>query len=180
MPPGRSKKHRERLALASQIEQTGIEIPDCSNCSKHGRRCIVSIVSSRCAECVRHGLKCDAGVPSAGDWAAVERESSRLQKLEDEAMEAIMRLPRIKKQREFLMKRASDMLRRGMQNLDELDAAEEAEREAAERADAEKILSSSILTDPVLALPPGCLDEAFWVSLSSFDGIGQGAQSTAS
>ena len=176
MPSEKSKKYKERLALARRIEETGIEMPDCSSCARHQRRCVVSSQSSRCAECVRRGDRCDVGVPSAGEWASIERETARLKKLEDEAMEAIMRLPRIRKQKEFLQKRAAEMLRRGMKTLDELDAAEAAEKEAREKAEAERSLVEGILSDPAFTNPPGGLfldlgpDEHFWASLGDAGG----------
>lgn len=181
MPPERSRKYRERLVLAQQIELSGIEMPDCTNCASHHRRCVVSSQSTRCAECVRRGVRCDVGVPSVGDWAAIEREEARLKKLEDEAMEAIMRLPRIQKQKEFLRKRAAEMLRRGLKTLDELDAADAADKERLEQEEAARALVSGVLEDPAFSVNAGSgglfldlgPDQAFWESLGVVDGTPQ-------
>ncbi len=56
-------------------------------------------------------------------------------------LELQSKLLRLDKQRRMFRKRAADMLRRGLSSLDELDAAEEAERLAAE-------------SPPVLEAPP--------------------------
>ena len=53
------------------------------------------------------------------------REQERLDKEEEETTSKLLRLQR---QKRFLRQRASEMLRRGLNSLDELDAAEEKER----------------------------------------------------
>jgi hypothetical protein len=124
-------------------------------------------------------------MPSTSDWAAIEREEARLKKLEDEAMAAIMRLPRIQKQKEFLRKRAADMLSRGLKTLDELDAVEEEERQevAAELAAREL---NNVLAGPQLALnsadgglfPDLVPDEDFWAPLGFSGETSQAPQGT--
>jgi hypothetical protein len=141
------RKKREQFALGNHIARTGIEMSPCSFCEKNGKKCVVvPSEKPRCAECVRIGKKCDVeGVP-AGDWAAVEREEFRLdtaemlaedtlRKAQAEMNEAVNRLSRLRKQKQFLRKRAADMLHRGLQTIDELDAVEEKERKEKEDQD---------------------------------------------
>jgi hypothetical protein len=136
MPPERSRKLRERIELARNIESHGIEMSPCSYCERNGRKCVVAENSSRCSECARRGHKCDVeGIP-AGDWSSLEREEERLDTEEEKAAaqmaEAAARLARLRKQRKFLKSRARDMLRRGLKTLDELDEAEEREQREKE------------------------------------------------
>ena len=67
------------------------------------------------------------------------------------------RLARLERQQEFLRKRGRDMLRRGLQTLDELDAAEEKEQQ---------VPSSSTGPSPPPVFPEfdvfGGLSQSFW------------------
>lgn len=140
MSPNSIRKKREQFALGNHIARVGIEMSPCSFCEKNGKKCIVVPEgASRCSECVRIGKKCDVEGRPAGDWAAVEREEFRLEsaemftednlrKAQDAINEALNRLARLRKQKQFLRKRAADMLRRGVKSLDELDEIEERER----------------------------------------------------
>src|SRR5208282_1076735 len=138
MPPIRSPKLKERQKLADEI-QLGIEMSPCSLCSKHDRKCIISDDDSRCSECTRRGKKCDAKGPSLADWEALDREENRLRREEEETstllmesvtkvQEAAAKLQRLKKTQRLWKTRAREMLRRGLKTMDELDAAEAAER----------------------------------------------------
>jgi hypothetical protein len=164
MPPDRTRKTAERKALAKRIEIEGVEMSPCTHCEKHGRKCIVSPDDdkSRCSECVWRGIKCDVeGIP-VRDWAALEREEERIRSARQAAVELMAitsaRLARLEKQQEFLRKRGRDMLRRGLQTLDELDTVEEEERQASSSVHA----SSA----PIDELPEfdvfGGLSQSFW------------------
>jgi len=139
MPPIRSPKLKERQKLADEIQKLGIEMSPCSLCSKHDRKCIISDDGSRCSECTRRGKKCDAKGPSLADWEALDREENRLRREEEETstllmesvtkvQEAAAKLQRLKKTQRLWKTRAREMLRRGLKTMDELDAAEAAER----------------------------------------------------
>ena len=143
------RKKREQFALGNHIARVGVEMSPCSFCERNGKKCVVvPSERPRCAECVRIGKKCDVeGIP-ASDWAAVEREEFRLdsaemlaedtlRKAQAEMNEAVNRLSRLRKQKQFLRRRAADMLRRGLRTMDELDAAEEEERLERERKEKE-------------------------------------------
>ena len=60
----------------------------------------------------------------------LKREEERLDREEEETLSKLLRL---RKQKRLIRTRGKDMLRRGLKTLDELDAAEEAERAAAKR-----------------------------------------------
>jgi len=145
MPCVRSTKIKERVELADRINDIGSEMSPCTNCEKRGRKCVAATMESRrCSECVRRGLKCDVDGPSAGDWAAIRREEDRLA---TELKETLSKQLRIMKQQELLRSRASDMLRRGLKTLDELDEAEDREqKEAEERAAAEHHATAAAVT----------------------------------
>ena len=147
MPSDVQQKKRDQFALGKFIARTGIEMFPCSFCERNGKQCIVAPSSTsrlRCSECARIGKKCDVeGIP-VGDWDAVEREESRLESAEmvaadslcraqDQMNEALGRLERLRKQKQFLRKRAADMLRRGLKTLDELEDVEEKERLSREQ-----------------------------------------------
>lgn len=169
MPPDRTKKGTEarktaeRKALAKRIEIEGVEMSPCTHCEKHDRKCVISPDDdkSRCSECVWRGIKCDVeGIP-VRDWAALEREEERIRSARQAAVELMAitsaRLARLEKQQEFLRKRGRDMLRRGLSTLDELDTAEEEERQAS--------ASTAAPTAPI-ELPEfdiyGGLSQSFW------------------
>jgi hypothetical protein len=137
-------KRKESEALASRIERTGFEMFPCSGCEKRNLKCVVSDKenSGRCSECVLRGAKCDAeGIP-VGEWRALELETDRLERESEAAMRAVRenmaRLERLEKQKKFLKSKGKDMVRRGLKTLDELEEAEEKERQMeSERATAE-------------------------------------------
>lgn len=59
-----------------------------------------------------------------GDWDGIKQQLTRLEEEEDEAMGKVIRL---RKQRQFLEKRRLQMGQRGLRFLDDLVAAEEKE-----------------------------------------------------
>jgi fatty acid/phospholipid biosynthesis enzyme len=62
----------------------------------------------------------------------LEKEEERLDREEEETLAKLLRL---RKQKRLIRTRGKDMLRRGLKTLDELEAAEEADRVAAEKAE---------------------------------------------
>ncbi|KAM0123300.1 hypothetical protein ACHAP3_011241 [Botrytis cinerea] len=137
MPPLNTDKRKEQIRLARLVEQKGFEMPSCSLCERTGRKCIVSPSdSSRCSECIRSSKKCDVQGPSESDWESLSRQKERLDQEEEEAMAKILRL---RKQKRFLLKRESEMLRRGLRTLDELVEAEEKERLEKEKIEKERV-----------------------------------------
>ena len=168
----RVSKHLERIALAVKIERFGEEMSPCSNCVRRKRRCIVSSSqATRCSECVRGGrANCNysSRLPSLSDWENIDKQRRRLQAEEEEAMAKILRL---RQQQRYLDDREKEMVKRGLSSLDELDRAEEEEKEkiAAEEASAKALSEASdFLADPTLD-PQAFLDlpDSFWANIAS-------------
>ena len=143
----------------------------CSRCEQRGFTCLVAKDSSRCSRCINAGgsVKCDVHGPSEESWRSLERAEK---KLDDEwiaTQERLLalqsKLLRLDKQRQMFRKRAAEMLRRGLKSLDELDAAEEAERLAAERPPVVK--DTPPLTEPYEPGSFGEMDPAVIEALSA-------------
>ncbi|KAH0419547.1 hypothetical protein CcaCcLH18_14363 [Colletotrichum camelliae] len=93
--------------------------------------------SKRCGECVKRGFSnCDGGdVANAlnrcfNEQKKVEREEEEaeeaLEVLQTQLAAALGRLSRLRKQKKFVKERGSDLIRRGMQSVDEWEAEERA------------------------------------------------------
>jgi hypothetical protein len=152
-------KSRQKNALADKIQRTGIEMPSCSRCERQGLSCVVASDTTRCGECVRSKSKCDVAGPSLSDWYSLEREEKRL---EEEEKATLAKLLRLHTQKASLRSRGREMLRRGLKSLDELDAAEEAEKVAA----AAIPLPTGDFEFPEIPLDP-VEAAAFWASLDT-------------
>ncbi|KIM93539.1 hypothetical protein OIDMADRAFT_173149 [Oidiodendron maius Zn] len=132
MPP-------ESLNLALRIGSLGAEMSPCSSCQNFGRtRVGINEESKKCGERVRRRQDCDVMGLSPGEWAQLQREQDRLKFERDAAltaaMEGLARVQRLEKQQELLKKRGAEMIRRGLQTVDELEEIEERERREKEDA----------------------------------------------
>ncbi|KAK4107657.1 hypothetical protein N656DRAFT_785137 [Canariomyces notabilis] len=103
----------------------------CSWCFKRTVPCRMAASSSRCAECVRRGRSCD-GSSVASALTKLMSEQKRVEDQEADAEEELFvlqtqlqtvvgRLARLRRQKRFLKERGSELLRRGLQSLDELE-----------------------------------------------------------
>ena len=99
----------------------------------------------------------------ATDWDEIRQKRSRLLR---ELIEADERMARIEKQREMFRARAADMLRRGLRSLDELEAAEEKEREEAEK---EGVATAAVPHSEPINLSDPELDPSLVEAISHFD-----------
>lgn len=126
-----SKKSQERAALASFIDSSGVETMPCSWCFKRNLACRISQGSSRCGECVRRGRSCD-GSSVASALTKIMSEQRRVEQEEADAEEslfvlqtqlqtAVGRLARLRRQKRVLKERGSELFRRGMRSLDEME-----------------------------------------------------------
>ena len=135
----RSRKSLERSALAESIDLLGtvVDMP-CSFCFKRHLDCRMSEGVSRCAECVKRGRSCDGTLVASSltrllaeqrklesDEEATGEEvlalHNRLSELQSQLATAVSRLSRIRKIRKKVKERSSELLRRGMQELDKED-----------------------------------------------------------
>jgi len=150
-----SRKSEERRRLSCPINAIGIMVLPCENCKKGGLECRKSDHSSRCGNCVRRGLSCgrESSGPSASDMDKIVRERDRLIAERNAAEEAISlasesmslafaKRKRVERLQEFLEKRAGEMIRRGVENIESLEKLEEEERLEKERADASTVATS--------------------------------------
>jgi hypothetical protein len=142
MPSDRISKQRsrpnqqvDRKRLSEFIEAFGFIMPSCNSCRQHGRQCIVAEGKDRCSECALRGYaNCNPGGTSSDAYARVLREKTRLDKerasAEEDLERAMARLQRIRRQEKFLREKAAEMISRGVESLDELEAQERLELEA--------------------------------------------------
>lgn len=174
MPTDTARKLQERNDLVRRIIKNGYEIQEmdsCSNCVRRNVTCVSSPNDSRkCAECVWRRLKCDCMGPEHPDWVKLEKEEERLDREEEETLAKLIRL---RKQKRLIRTRGKDMLRRGLKTLDELDAAEEAERVATEVVqaveDATTQRPSAFFLGPSTSSVPNFAFDPLALSPPSFD-----------
>ncbi|KAI7908727.1 hypothetical protein M0657_012163 [Pyricularia oryzae] len=147
-------------------------MPSCSACESQGiAKCAVSPRdSSRCVECVRLGRsRCDVMGVSREQLHRIAVQHSKLESELEAAEEKVLRLRRQKKMWFEKMMRA---VRRGIDNLEELDRVEREEAEQEERRRSAEVLPEisleSLLPDsnfvwdstfPMGPLNPSLLDE---------------------
>ncbi|EHA46470.1 hypothetical protein, variant [Pyricularia oryzae 70-15] len=147
-------------------------MPSCSACESQGiAKCAVSPRdSSRCVECVRLGRsRCDVMGVSREQLHRIAAQHSKLESELEAAEEKVLRLRRQKKMWFEKMMRA---VRRGIDNLEELDRVEREEAEQEERRRSAEVLPEvsleSLLPDsnfvwdstfPMGPLNPSLLDE---------------------
>jgi hypothetical protein len=141
MPPSRtsdSKKVKERSILAARVAKSGIEMFPCAYCEGALCKCYVSVDSKSkcCSEYVKRSLKCNIEGPSVSDWASLEHaEDEVLHKLAQTTSELYKLLARqscLIKQQGFFKTRAKEILCRGLDLLDKLEAQEEKEKKEGE------------------------------------------------
>jgi len=137
----RSKKTDERSALFAVIEHNGSDIMPCTYCFKNNLRCrIFGAASDKCSNCVKRGRPCDGNFV-ASSLTRLLSEQKRLEQSEEEAAKALQdaqreasiqlaRLDRIRIQKRSLVTRSAELVRRGVQSLDELEEIERQESEA--------------------------------------------------
>ncbi|PTB34720.1 hypothetical protein M441DRAFT_63226, partial [Trichoderma asperellum CBS 433.97] len=133
------RKTRERNLLASFILSHGSDSDmPCTYCFRKKIPCRMVEDSSRCYECVKRGRSCDgvlvasslmrvldqqkkleAEEEAAGE--ALESLQSQLSELQVKLSEAVSRLARIRRTKSKMKERGSELVRRGMQELDEED-----------------------------------------------------------
>lgn len=98
-----------------------------------------------------------------GEQRRLQQEEKRAETLlveyQQKASEALARLSRVRRQREFLVDKGAVMVARGLSSLDELEAAERIEQEeAAQAAQAAQAISSSNDAPPSDPAPSGSSD----------------------
>jgi hypothetical protein len=173
MSSDKASKHLQRIALALKVERSSLaeEMSPCDFCVRSRRRCVAtSVAASRCSECIRHGRSgCNfkQKLPTMNDWASIDRQRKKLRDERDEAMAKVLRLSKMEK---ALEEREQKMIEMGVSTLEELDAAEAAEKEEQARLEASALAlseASDFFADP--ALDPAAFSD---LPASFWDGLG--------
>ena len=168
----------KRALVLGRILKCGEEMSPCQLCIRTKARCVVSKDdSSRCYECYRlKKSRCDftAKLPSASDWASIDKQRARLRQERKEALskaqEAMAKVMRISVLEGALDDRERKMVSLGLKTLDELDKVEEEEKAtiAANEAAVQSLSEASdFVADPTLD-PHAFLDlpESFWANIA--------------
>ena len=147
-------------------------MPPCDRCVKENLKCVQSLHSRSCSACKRINARCSAVPPTPGEWARLERDEARIDReLQDtrdrqaslvqefssdqarlaqsfttELQKTLARQQRLEKQRASLKTKGGEMLRRGLNSLDELEAIEALE--AATRSSPSTSSDQIALPDP--------------------------------
>ncbi|KAI0388171.1 hypothetical protein F5Y17DRAFT_453930 [Xylariaceae sp. FL0594] len=137
-------KSNQRVALASLVDDSGVGAMPCARCFKRSLKCIVSPESTRCKECILAKRPCDGPGVTIESANKIISERDRIDREEEETEERLEQvrkeyllarqrlddeqqrldaelahLSRLRKQKRFLKKRASEMISRGSQSLEE-------------------------------------------------------------
>jgi len=108
--------------------------------------------SSKCGNCTRRGIKCDVRDVTERDFAKIDKEAARLdaaiKQFREEEEAARARWKRFERLREALKEKEIEMVRRGVDNIEELERIEDEER--ADAQDAQR--PSSVPPDPITML----------------------------
>ena len=165
-----SRSTLNRRRLSQKIKDKGNIMAPCSRCEKNGLQCRTLPESKRCGECVRSGsTKCDVAGLSPSDWDVLSREEARLEAEEEAAalaeQEAFRRRMEIRKKQKTLRDRGSEMLRRGVRSLDELDELLQKERVEKEKEAAS--VSVAVPSDDSFAFDSSSLDPSILASMDS-------------
>ena len=144
-PVRRARKTEQKDSLLSVILQNAITMPSCSFCEGRGiLSCQVSAQdSSRCAECVRLGRsRCDVqGVTPEGLrrlGQQHQRMESELEAAEEERRAIDAKIERLRKQKRMWYEKMMRAVRRGIDNVEELERVENEEVEAERKRIAEQ------------------------------------------
>jgi len=132
-------QNKKRLELAQLISDRGIMDPvGCSRCQRLGLKCLRHERSSKCGNCVRSGLRCGDPGPSPRDMAKISAERNRLRAqktvareavrfAQQRVLEAMAKVETTERLEEYLEKRAGEMIRRGVESIEELEILEKQE-----------------------------------------------------
>ncbi|RFN43890.1 putative brtn [Fusarium flagelliforme] len=132
-----------REDISNLIHKFGFEMPRCSACFRANHpQCIVSKGKQHCDFCVsKKYTNCDFGGVTSQAFARVSREKDRIDEQKEQAeadlQDALARLQRLRRQEKHLREKAAEMVRRGCEDLDELEELEHREsvdRQAAEQS----------------------------------------------
>lgn len=140
-------KSEQKAALLSAVASRGTVVPmPCSYCEEHnlGKDCLVAdSESSRCLTCVRLNLSnCDVRGLSPDQLNKITLKHRRLEEeleaVEEEAQLLNAKILRLRKQKRMWYEKMMRAVRRGIDNVEELERVENEEAEAERKRIAEQ------------------------------------------
>jgi len=156
-----SKRQQDRIVTAELVFLLGAEMVRCARCDKRGTPCVVDDAHpSQCAECVRSSQRCDIVDFSL---AGVRRFSVMKRQTETELnsaearheaqfaafLESRAEVERLRRQKARLESRGAEMIRRGFESIEEMEAADACARESRLATDrAEAVAAGNTVFDP--------------------------------
>ena len=143
-----SRQHFNRLALSLRINNIGKIVHPYSRYYQSNSEYRLLISSQKCGNYTRKGIRYNVRNVTKGHFKKIDKERERLegklQKSREAMRKAIARIERFERLREALSKREEDLIRRSLDNIEELERLEDEER--AVRG------SSEVPFDPITAL----------------------------
>ncbi|CZT09536.1 uncharacterized protein RAG0_14270 [Rhynchosporium agropyri] len=137
MPPERSTKRVDHIALGRQIELSSKIIALYTRCEKAEYKEYISPRDpklTRYSRCARLNKTYDIRVinrmPLARDWESLD---SQIKKLDAEEEQAIAKILRLKKQKRFLYERQQKIIATSLNSIAELDTLKALEKEEKEK-----------------------------------------------
>ena len=172
-----STASQKRSVLSVRIAKYGVlAMSPCKHCLADGLECRVLSSNRKCANCVRRGIKCDAKEMPLGDFEKIDKERARIRAeraaAEESASAALAKLDRLRKLESHLQQKEDEMIRRGLDSLEELEKVEEEEaraRSMPEQPTAGLSASASDLADVTWSQ----LDLSSWSGLVSGETVAQ-------
>jgi hypothetical protein len=127
MPVDNKTRKQNRLIQYQSILTNGsVSESPCEHCFSRGVDCVMDSKHRNCAECTRRGRKCAKKFHSESEWQKVLREQKKiddeLAQAEQQQMEIMMKIIRLRKQRQFLRTRNDRMLNHDAEIMEQLDA----------------------------------------------------------
>ena len=144
----RSRQTENRIALGIFINKVGVIVYPYSRYDKKSLECRRILGKKKYSNYIRRGYICNIYDITASEVKRISKEGNRLdseiQKSFEAMRKAIARMERFKRLRKILKERKLEMIRRGLDNIEELERIEKEERDAGG--------SSEIPFDPITAL----------------------------
>ena len=167
-----------RLRLARQIDLEGAMVQPCSRCKQSGEECRILLGSMKCGSCTRKGYAgCDVRDVTDADFDKLDNESEKLEEqlriAKDQKSSARAKIKRLKSQRAYLKSRREELIRRGLNNIEELERLEASERSSVPGLPSPSLNESTIMDDN-----PFQLSESDITAMLHFGAVG--TSSTAS
>ena len=154
-----SRQQQNRITLSSRINRVGKMVFPCSRCAQQKVECRRILGAKKCGNCTRRGCKCDVQDVTAPQFERIDKERQRIKseiRQSREAMEAAMaRWKRFERLQESLEEREAELIRRGLDNIEELERVEAEEKAASSLASAPSPLDPiTLLEDFSCEIPP--------------------------